>query len=95
MKKQFLAALWLLCVPGLAAAEHAYTFQEVVYAKGLGLKGYLAYPKGEGPFPVVVYHHGGLGNRMFFELGAYWKEVIAFLDEQIGTGPKPGGGNPK
>ncbi|MFP6905282.1 MAG: dienelactone hydrolase family protein [Verrucomicrobiota bacterium] len=64
MKKQSLAALWLLCVPGLAVAEHAYTLQEVVYAKDLGLKGYLAYPKGEGPFPVVVYHHGGLGKRM-------------------------------
>ena len=37
--------------------------KEVVYTtKPKTLKGYLCRPSGEGPFPAVLYNHGGVGN---------------------------------
>lgn len=46
------------------ALEGNYKLQEVVYSKEHSLKGYLAIPEGKGPFPAVIYHHGGLGNHL-------------------------------
>lgn len=46
------------------ASEQNYTLQEVVYSRTPLLKGYLARPKGNGPFPAVIYHHGGLGEHL-------------------------------
>ncbi|GMR11045.1 MAG: hypothetical protein BMS9Abin28_1869 [Anaerolineae bacterium] len=38
---------------------------EVVYRTGeYELKGYLCLPKGEPPFPAVIYNHGGLGDQI-------------------------------
>ena len=35
-----------------------------VYQPKLNLKGYLCKPKGQGPFPAVIYNHGGLGQMV-------------------------------
>lgn len=65
MFRQPLLVLWVsLCAwtsgPWMKAALAA---EEVVYySDGLALKGTLCKPKGEGPFPVVLYHHGGFGD---------------------------------
>ena len=36
----------------------------VVYQQSPKLKGYLCKPSGVGPFPVVIYNHGGLGQMV-------------------------------
>ncbi|MFQ6114225.1 MAG: hypothetical protein ACE5NG_09060 [bacterium] len=47
------------------ANEYSGTLQEVIYYRGeFELKGYLCKPEGTGPFPAVIYNHGGLGNRI-------------------------------
>ena len=46
------------------ASERNYKLQKVTFSKEHTLKGYLAIPEGKGPFPAVIYHHGGLGNRL-------------------------------
>ncbi|MFQ5865301.1 MAG: dienelactone hydrolase family protein [bacterium] len=62
-----LASLFAACkgpveVPGNTTDPNA-TFEEVVYYRGeFELKGYLSKPKGTGPFPAVIYNHGGMGN---------------------------------
>lgn len=39
--------------------------KEVVYTERVyTLKGYLSKPKGHGPFPAVIYNHGGLDNKI-------------------------------
>ena len=63
----FLALLFSGCnlpidIPNIPTDPNA-TFEEVIYYQGeFVLKGYLAKPEGTGPFPVVIYNHGGLGN---------------------------------
>ncbi len=38
---------------------------DVVYSRGdYTLSGQLCRPKGKGPFPTVIFNHGGLGNRI-------------------------------
>jgi dienelactone hydrolase len=50
--------LVLQTVPASGASSVVYSQSEG------GLSGYLAVPKGQGPFPAVVYNHGGLGNKI-------------------------------
>jgi len=57
----------LLCLPPLNQAEDKPSFsgEEVTYTrKARALKGYLSKPAGPGPFPAVIYNHGGLGDRI-------------------------------
>ncbi len=61
--KHPLIIILILCLQysaNVLASEKDYTLEEVVYSQKHGLKGYLARPEGKGPFPVAVYHHGGL-----------------------------------
>lgn len=45
--------------------QESFNGKEVVYTKKVyTLKGYLSKPKGLGPFPAVVYSHGGLGDKI-------------------------------
>jgi len=64
MKYCLLTILCLLSSANATASGRNYKLQEVVYSKEHSLKGYLAIPEGKGPFPAVIYHHGGLGNRV-------------------------------
>ena len=58
------ATIVFVIIVSTAATSAAVNVQEVVYRTtgSLTFKGYLAKPEGPGPFPVVVYNHGGLGN---------------------------------
>lgn len=56
--------LCLLSSLNVMASEQDYTLQEVVYSREYSLKGYLAIPEGKGTFPAVIYHHGGLGDKI-------------------------------
>ncbi len=47
---------WLLSVPAAAAERVAFS------GDGIQLTGYLCKPEGSGPFPLVVYNHGGMGS---------------------------------
>lgn len=55
-----LICLGCLCGAGAARAEGAASEPEVVHfqSQGLDLAGELFKPKGEGPFPAVLYNHG-------------------------------------
>src|SRR5262249_19550502 len=56
--------LCLLAAPGHSqfAANSAYT--EVFYPSGnLRIHAFLYKPKGDGPFPVVIYNHGSRSGR--------------------------------
>ena len=45
--------------------QESFIGREVVYTeKVYTLKGYLSKPKGLGPFPAVIYSHGGLGKKI-------------------------------
>ncbi|MEK6808969.1 MAG: dienelactone hydrolase family protein [Nanoarchaeota archaeon] len=62
-------SLFLIIVPlgGDAWGDQQEVFvgKEVVYTeKVYTLKGYLSKPNGPGPFPAVIYNHGGLGNKI-------------------------------
>ena len=62
-------SLFLIVVPHGSDAwgekQEAFVGKEVVYTeKVYTLKGYLSKPKGLGPFPAVIYNHGGLGNKI-------------------------------
>ena len=35
------------------------------------------------------------GHRMFFEIGGYWKDVVKFLDQNIGVANLPDAGDSK
>jgi hypothetical protein len=61
----------LIPLIGCETTHHATTqekavaagVREVVYTtKPETLKGYLCRPSGAGPFPAVLYNHGGLGD---------------------------------
>ena len=64
----FIALLLLIGLLGggaQGAQQESFLGKEVVYTKKVyTLKGYLSKPKGVGPFPAVIYNHGGLGNRI-------------------------------
>ena len=64
MKYHLLTILCLLSPLNVMASENNYKLKKVVYSKEHSLKGYLAIPEGKGPFPAVIYHHGGLGNHI-------------------------------
>lgn len=50
-------------VENLAPEESEARVEKVQYeSKGLVLDSYSCKPKGNGPFPAVIYNHGGLGN---------------------------------
>lgn len=60
--------------------------REVVYTKGgLNLSGYLCKPKGQGPFPTVVYNHGGGGGV----IGGAPEETCDFLARSNFVGFSP------
>ncbi len=61
---ELIPILLLSCFTGISASGNDDSLQEVVYSAEHGLKGYLAKPKGEGPFPVAIYHHGGYGPNI-------------------------------
>ena len=50
----------ILLAGSVSAAEEEVTFS----SSGRTLKAYLCRPSGSGPFPVVVYHHGGRGGAI-------------------------------
>jgi dienelactone hydrolase len=64
----FLSLLLIIALLGGDAwgdQQESFIGREVVYTeKVYSLKGYLSKPKGLGPFPVVIYNHGGLGNEI-------------------------------
>lgn len=62
--RELIPILVLSCFTGIPASAEDYSVREVVYSTQHGLKGYLATPKGKGPFPVAIYHHGGFGPNM-------------------------------
>jgi acetyl esterase/lipase len=50
---------------GLATHADAGTIERISVSSGqYQLQGSLCIPAGKGPFPAVVYHHGGLGRRI-------------------------------
>ena len=50
---------------GLAAHADAEAIEQITVSSGHHqLQGSLCIPNGKGPFPAVVYHHGGLGRRI-------------------------------
>ena len=50
---------------GLAAHVDAEAIERIALSSGqYQLQGSLCIPTGKGPFPAVVYHHGGLGRRI-------------------------------
>lgn len=60
--------------------------KQVVYTKGgLNLSGFLCKPKGQGPFPAVVYNHGGTGEV----IGGAPKETCDFLARSNFVGFSP------
>ena len=60
--------------------------REVVYTKGgQNLSGYLCKPKGQGPFPAVVYNHGGEGGS----IGGAPRETCDFLARSNFVGFSP------
>jgi len=66
-----LGLLTLIIVPAAMAADKITVQEDVVYGKGgqTELKLDLARPAGEGPFPAIVYIHGGgwrAGNRKMY-----------------------------
>ncbi|MEE2821415.1 MAG: dienelactone hydrolase family protein [Acidobacteriota bacterium] len=64
MKYCLITILCLFSSLNTLASEKNYRLQEVIYSKEHSLNGYLAIPEGKGPFPAVIYHHGGLGNQI-------------------------------
>jgi len=54
----------LLLLPALmiALAMHPAVAEKLVYSGKPKLSGRLCKPDGPGPFPAVIYNHGGLGN---------------------------------
>ncbi|MDK1118487.1 MAG: dienelactone hydrolase family protein [Anaerolineae bacterium] len=51
------------------ASATAYVFEKiiqekVIYDQSQNLSGYLCIPAGAGPFPAIVYNHGGLGTTI-------------------------------
>lgn len=79
------AVLFLWTSATILASEQDYRVEEVTYSKEHNLKGYLTRPKGNSPFPVAVYHHGGLGPH----IGGSPKETSLALAEAgyIGFSP--------
>jgi len=75
VKYHLIIVTLLFCFTGISALGGEYSVQEVTYSKKYNLKGYLALPKGNGPFPVAVYHHGGLG----LHIGGQPKETSVAL----------------
>jgi len=60
--------------------------RKVVYTKGgLNLSGYLCKPKGQGPFPAVVYNHGRTGEV----IGGAPEETCDFLARSNFVGFSP------
>ncbi len=48
-----------------AQAKEKISYQQVKYSVGdIVLKGHLCKPSGEGPFPAVIYNHGGFGGKL-------------------------------
>jgi len=69
MRHAFTIILLSLTIFHPARVGHAVStsprYEEVVYQKGrFELKAFLCKPEGSGPFPAVVYNHGGLGDRI-------------------------------
>lgn len=67
--KYLITSLWFVSILLSNVVGHSSPLSdkatEVVYSGGnLSLKGYLCTPTGPGPFPAVLYNHGGLGDRM-------------------------------
>ncbi|MED5578684.1 MAG: dienelactone hydrolase family protein [Nitrospinota bacterium] len=65
----------------------AYSSQNfVIYSKkNSPLQGYLCKPNGKGPFPAVIYNHGGLGNIV----GGAPKETCTALAKENFVGFSP------
>ncbi len=57
------AAFFALTLAGVGGNAVGGDFREVIYTTTSEiLKGFLCAPSGSGPFPAVVYNHGGLGS---------------------------------
>ncbi len=84
----FALALLAALAPLSAAAEELVTFETAAPRAGGGktaIQGYLAEPKGAGPFPAVVLLHSCLGlpsnRRAIGEAIARWGYVALFVDD--------------
>ena len=66
LSNRSLFSLTILGLVGLVCGSQiAAGYELVIYHRDeLELKGFLCKPKGPGPFPAVVYNHGGLGYRI-------------------------------
>jgi dienelactone hydrolase len=65
--KKILAALslGLLCMAAARADEPSFTHQTIYFHEGdLTLGGELYVPKGDGPFPAVLFNHGSAGGML-------------------------------
>jgi dienelactone hydrolase len=69
MRRKVLSKLiiFLATVPGITglirSTQITAGYEMVVYHRGeFELKGFLCKPEGSGPFPAVIYNHGGLGH---------------------------------
>jgi len=60
---------------GDSATTPQQVVETVTYTDGL--EGYLCVPAGEGPFPVAVYNHGGLGSALGGDPEATCKALMA------------------
>jgi dienelactone hydrolase len=56
--------------------DHSEYYRMTYWSDGLRVNGFIGYPKGPGPFPVVIYNRGGMGGS-----GALTgTEIVAFVE---------------
>ena len=65
MKRSCAVLALTFLVVAIIGNHQKLSAKEVVFQSGsISLKGYIVTPKGNGPFPAVIFMHGGRGSRV-------------------------------